>query len=125
MMLDNFFRINLPYGLEKIEENRWIVFNRNYAPIGWNSDRTADSIYSSKYQQELPIRTEYAGLDEELLLKIAHHPNNGIKRNDQGQIFMVFMYNDSGNAVSDCYNDKKLSDYFEKIKLLGSLKVLY
>lgn len=57
-MLDNFFRINLPHGLKRQDRNKWIVFNREYAPLGWNSKANSKSIYDPKYSQDLPIITE-------------------------------------------------------------------
>jgi hypothetical protein len=35
-MLTDFFRINLPYGMQKNEKGEWMFFNREYVPLGWN-----------------------------------------------------------------------------------------
>lgn len=35
-MLADFFRINMPYGMKQNKEGKWIIFNREYMPLGWN-----------------------------------------------------------------------------------------
>jgi hypothetical protein len=37
MPLTDFFRINLPYGLKRNDNDEWFCFNREYVPLGWNS----------------------------------------------------------------------------------------
>jgi hypothetical protein len=38
MALTDFFRINLPYGIQKNDVGEWSAFNREYKPLGWNTD---------------------------------------------------------------------------------------
>lgn len=35
-MLNDFFRINLPYGIAQNNKGEWMAFNREYRPIGFN-----------------------------------------------------------------------------------------
>lgn len=37
-MLENFFRINLPYGMIRNDKNEWMCFNREYMPLGYVSN---------------------------------------------------------------------------------------
>lgn len=33
MALDDFFRINMPYGMQRNGDGEWFVFNREYKPF--------------------------------------------------------------------------------------------
>lgn len=120
MSLDNFFRINLPYGLRRVTKNRWIVFNREYQPLGWNSKSQGVSIYAPDSHDDLPISTAYEGLTEELLLRISWNDIDGVQRDKDGKIDAVFLYNDRSNPNID---PNRWPEYFEKIKLLANLDV--
>ena len=38
-MINDFLRINLPYGIKKNENNEWAAFNREYLPLDFNDIR--------------------------------------------------------------------------------------
>ncbi len=114
-MLGDFFRINLPYGLKRIDTGAWYAFNREYMPLGFNNQD-----YKSTFQTlDLPIYTHYKRLTETLLKSIAWNDSDGIRRDQEGAINMVFLYNDSNNPTSQ---PKYWNDYFDKLKILSSLK---
>ena len=113
MALTDFFRINLPYGITKNKNGEWAAFNREYVSLGFNDDHL-------KHLENYPIFTKYKGITEKKLLKIAHHEDDGIQRDDSGNIIKVFLYNDGSNPMND---SKSWDTYFEKIKLLSSFKV--
>ena len=73
----DFFRMNLPYGLIRNSNNEWMLFNRDYMPIGYvdYSKRESMSAGNPGYQ-ELPIYTKYKGLTEKLLKQLAHRPDS-------------------------------------------------
>jgi hypothetical protein len=121
MSLDNFFRINLPYGLRRVSKNKWVAFNREYLPLGWNTgSKKRDSIFDPKYYEDIPIHTAYEGLTEKLLLAVTWDDKDGVQRDDNGQINSVFFYNDRSNPAN---NPQMWPEYFEKIKLLANLTV--
>lgn len=117
-MLDNFFRINMPYGLKKNSDNTWLVFNREYMPLGWNAISHKKSIHQDMPYSDLPIYTMYESLDE-YKLKLISHDEGSIVVGDDGKINLVFLYNDRTNPTN---NSKYWETYFEKIKLLGDIK---
>lgn len=120
MELLNFFRINFPYGIKKNSDNTWFIFNREYLPIGWNSNKNAESIYSiTKPYQNYPIHTKYKGLtDDEILKNIKN--KELIKLNNNGEISTVFFYNDSSNPT----NIKgDWSSYFDIIKFFAKYEL--
>ncbi len=115
-MLGDFFRINLPYGMRKNENDEWSFFNREYVPLGWNSTSRE---FGKEPFSELPIHTKYSKLTEATLLKVAWS-EDGIRRNENGKINMIWFYNDETNPM----NDSSFWDqYFERIKLLSKCKV--
>ena len=119
-MLGDFFRINMPYGICRNENNEWYAFNREYVPIGFNN-----TDYATKFRKmDLPIYTAYKGLTEKKLLEIAWHPTNGVKRDENNQIFQVMLYNDGLNPMNQGGKDVPLlwENYFKKLKLLSKLK---
>lgn len=118
MALTDFFRINMPYGINRNSNGEWFAFNREYVPIGWNSTANQKSIFLDNVYGELPIYTKYKGLTELKLTKLAGDEGS-VKVDDQGKINRVYFYTDRTNPT----NNKKYWDaYFEKIKILSALQ---
>jgi len=119
MALTNFFRINLPYGIAKNERGEWIAFNREYMPLGFND------IESKKHEtsyNDFPVYTEYKGLTEKFLIEVAHS-QEAIRRNENGKITKVFLYDDDSNPTNERTGSKELWDnYFERLKKLSKLQ---
>jgi len=114
MALGDFFRINLPYGMEKNDKNEWFVFNREYKPLGFN---TSEKVELEAY----PVFVKYQALTEDKLQKLAcsKKGEEAIRRNEKGEIQMIWFYSEKTNPQS---NSKCWNDYFERIKVLSSLK---
>ncbi len=114
MALNNFFKINFPYGIMKNVEGEWTAFNREYKPLGENdSHKTAkkeDFIYSN-----------YGKITDNFLMKLADDPNS-IEMNSKNEIIKVFLYNDSNNP-SNFDKPSLWEDYLKKVKLLASKKI--
>ena len=124
MALNNFFRINLPYGIAKNESGDWMAFNREYMPLGYNDYDFQEGTPGQHYLDK-PIYTKYKGLTEKLLMKLAHgvSEGNGIKRDENNNITKVFLYNDATNPTRGKANDTELWDrYFERLKILSKLE---
>lgn len=96
-MLDNFFKINFPYGMEKIN-GEWNCFNREYQTIG----------YSRPYPK----------LTEKRILLIAQQ----IHRNNEGEITKFWLYGDDCNP-SNSGSKIDWKNYCEKIRVLASLRL--
>lgn len=112
MALGDFFRINMPYGMKKNDQNEWFAFNREYKPIGFN---TNEYIYEEKY----PVYTKYKGLTEAKILQLSWSKKEGITRDENGEIYMFWLYSDQTNPKDD---PKYWDEYFNKIKILSKLK---
>lgn len=122
-MLTNFFRINLPYGIAKNENDEWMAFNREYMPLGFNNLDFKEHVGSS--YMDKPIYTKFNGLTDVFLTEIAFHPEKGIIRDEKGKIKTIFLYNDGSNPTNQ--NNKKEEEiawdsYLKKLKKLSKLK---
>lgn len=125
-MLENFFRINLPYGMIRNDKNEWMCFNREYMPLGY-VDTDFKKSMSGMYPNytDLPIYAAYMGLTEFILIRLADRSPDSIRRDLDGKICQVFFYDDGTNPTNA--KDKKHSNflyetYFEKLKVLSELK---
>lgn len=113
MALNNFFKINFPYGIMKNVYGQWAAFNREYKPLGHN-----DALI------DIPevdfIFTDYGKLSDEFLMSLADGPDS-IKMDKDNNIVKVFFYNDSNNPSN--FKETDFWDkYFEKMKFLGLKK---
>lgn len=94
----------------------WTFFNREYLPLGWNSNPYGiEDNFKTGAISQLPIHTKYTGLANSKLSKLAHS-EDGIRRNEFGDIVKIFFYNDGTNPQS---SPKYWDDYFERIKSLS------
>jgi hypothetical protein len=119
MALTDFFNINLPYGLRRNSKNQWIAFNREYLPLSWsNDDDVTQTVGHNDVYPDMPLYTGYPKLSEALLKKIAWG-EEGIRRDDKGKIYMVFLYCD---GINPKFSSKHWKIYFDKIKMLCDLR---
>jgi hypothetical protein len=116
--MTDFFRINLPYGMRKVED-KWYFFNREYMPIGWNSKKINTEFNNDIPFENLPIHTKYKGMTDEKLLSI-FNDKDLISFNKDGTISMCFLYKDRTNPLG---NSIYWEDYFNKIKELSKFLV--
>ncbi len=118
-MLNNFFRINLPYGIAKNEDGSWMAFNREYMPLGYN-DYDYKLNPGTSYM-ELPIYTHYKKMTDKFLIGLADSENS-IELNEEKEIVRVFLYHDGTNPTNfDTPTNWK--NYFDKLKRLARLSV--
>jgi hypothetical protein len=120
-MLNDFFRINLPYGIAKNKDKQWIAFNREYLPLGFNNQSLKGNPENSYLT--LPVYTKYKNITEKMLLEIAEDESK-IERNEKNEIVKIFLYNDKTNPVNHTRDKKELWEkYFNKLKRLSKLSI--
>lgn len=120
-MLNNFFRINLPYGIAKNEAGEWMAFNREYRPIGFNENSKKGDPGTS--YMDLDVYTFFGVISEKVLLSLADS-ETAIVRNSKSEIIKVFFYDDKTNPVNQSTSKPQLWEaYFLKLKTLSKLKV--
>lgn len=120
-MLDHFFTINLPYGLRKNDKGEWMVFNREYMPLGFYENPAG---FDHLRDTDLPVYSAYKGLSEKLLLEIGGG-EDGVNRDENGDIWRVWLYNDRTNPTAAYPREQKAlySEYFKKLERLARLRV--
>lgn len=122
-MLDNFFRINMPYGLERNDNGEWTAFNREYVPLGFNDHCEKNKYVGNNPEIQLPIYTRYKNITEDILVKIAETDNSSIVRNNKGEIVKIWLYNDKTNPTNYQKDNEEIwKKYFDKIKTLSRIK---
>jgi len=113
-MID-FFRIYLPYGLDRNDEGDWAVFNRDYAPLGQDRFQTlAPKLDYKKYDK----------LNEKLMLKLASEGGE-VRRDADGRVNRVYLYSDKTNPREIKVNKELWEIYQSKLMLLCGLNLLY
>ena len=120
-MLNNFFRINLPYGLAKNEQGEWVAFNREYMPLGYNNTQ-----FKSKPIEnygDFPIYTRFKGLTDSFISKLVEDEKGGIQKDENGNIVKFFLYDDGTNPTNSSDSNKQnWSRYFDRLKCLAKLE---
>lgn len=111
MALTDFLRINLPYGIELDESGKWFAFNREYKPLGWNTNSFI------KYEN-YPIATKFSRMTENFLVKLGQ--GDELKRDESGKIFRVMLYNDATNPRNGKSHWNK---YSKKLELLSKIEI--
>ena len=106
MPLKNFSQIVLPYCLEEVAENQWVVTNREYKPCGF---KVRDHV---KYEQ-FPIVHRFKGLTDKRIDEIACHRDI-----DPSGLRIFWLYIDS------CPPDKSQRDFEAYTKRLAKLMTL-
>ncbi len=112
MAFNNFFKINLPYGIKRNENGHWAAFNREYRPLGEND--------FMKYVPESAfIYTNYGELSDKFLRDLADDPTS-IQMDKNNAIVRVFFYDDATNPGNHLNAESKLWDnYFKKLRKLA------
>ena len=117
MATNNFFEINMPYGIVKNKKGEWYAFNRLYSPIGWNKSNTGQHYTSDDSYSDIPIRTMYDNATETILKQLI----DGISAeqyDSNGQINKIYLYDDGTNPTS---HPEYWNTYLEKLKILSTL----
>ncbi len=114
MGLNNFFKINLPYGIRRNEHGQWAAFNREYRPLGDNNP--FECLTESDF-----IYTDYGRLPDRFLMGLADGPSS-VEMDENNVIIKVFFYNDTTNP-SNHPEKGYWEKYFEKVRKLSTKKV--
>ena len=105
MSLGDFRAIYLPYCIEQNIDGTWVVLNRQYKPVGFN---TNDYI---RYE-EFPVFVRLRGLGPATLKRISY----------DGQVkgSCVYLYNDGTNLLN---GPNEMKAYLKRIEILAKLSV--
>ncbi|MCX6232143.1 MAG: hypothetical protein NTZ33_11430 [Bacteroidetes bacterium] len=118
-MLNNYFNINLPYGISRNDKGKWMSFNRAYLPVGFNSNDL--NLSPGENYLKDAVYTKYVGLTEEALKELACN-EFAIQRDNSGLIVEILFYEGDPNLMSQIDRAEFFNKYFEKINKLSKLK---
>lgn len=104
-VLTDFRAIYLPYCIQKQKDGSWVILNRRYKPVGFN---TSDYIEYEKY----PVSANIENISQAILRKLSY----------TGEISgdTVYLYND-GCVPTD--NKKDMVSYLKKLEILAKLTI--
>jgi len=112
-MLDNFFKVNMPYGMMRNADGAWFTFNREYMPLGWNK---ADQ----KSRESAPVvYVKYPGLTDQRILSIVPDLKY-VQRDPTGQIERFYLYT---NSVFPFRSEDNWNTYMKALQRLADYKV--
>ena len=110
MALTDFFRINCPYGIEKVGMG-WRVFNREYLPLG-TYKKPIPYINYPEYFDEYYV--QYCRLTDNDILKIFGKDSHA-QYGSQGQLTKIWFYS---SRINPQRYPEFAASYFKKLQLL-------
>ena len=105
MSFDNVIAVYMPYCLQRQEDERYAILNREYKPLGFI---TKDWIKYDDY----PVCARIKGIGPAMARKLSY---KGSEDTD-----CIYLYNDGCNP---CYGPEEMEAYLEKLSLLGKLRI--
>lgn len=103
MAIENVRAVYFPYCIDKQDDDSWVLLNRNYKPVGFN---TGDFI---KYE-EYPVSMKLKGLGPGTLKKLSYK--------QEGTGDRIFLYDDGCVPTSSA---QAMSSYLKKLEILLKL----
>ena len=111
--MTDFFRINLPYGMQRNDKGEWCFFNREYTYLGSKERVTIE--------EDSPFYCHYEGITDKLLEDLAAD-SSSITRNEKNEIVRVWFYGDATNQKKEKLDAELWDMYQGKLKILCNLK---
>jgi hypothetical protein len=99
----DFRAVYFPYCIEKQSDDSWVVLNRQYKPVGFN---TSEFI---KYE-EYPVSAKLSGISPGVMKKLSYSGSAEGGR--------VYLYNDECNPVN---SKQDMDAYLKKLVILAKL----
>lgn len=99
----DFRAVYFPYCIEKQSDGTWVVLNRQYKPVGFNTD---DYIQYKDY----PVSAKLRGIGPEFCKKLSYTGDNNGDR--------IYLYNDGCNPIN---SKADMAAYLKKLEILAKL----
>ena len=105
MPLYDFRSVHLPYCLKKQADGRYVVLNREYKPIGFQTREWVD-------YEKYPIAVKFKRFTAKTAARLSWEGCSDLQT--------IFLYNDSGVPTRSA---KNMQDYLERIEVLARLRL--
>lgn len=120
MLLDNFFYLQMPYGMLRNADGTWYVVNREHMPLGWNNTDLKENFHFTEAYRNLPIHTRYTLTDAQIVKILAGAGN--IQYDDNGNIKRFYFYHSESNPTSGHWKTyAKIMERMASIQSVGLL----
>lgn len=116
MAINDFMTLNLPYGMRRIEGNKWVVFNREYKPLGNNYNCGLTLEEYKTLPNDTAFINEYPDLTDKLILSDIALRDDSLVFDDEGKIYQFFLH----KGVT---NTSEWNEYSKRLANLIKVKV--
>jgi len=103
--MNDFRAIIMPYCLKRMEDGSYIVLNRHYKPVGFN---TREHL---KYE-DYPACHKIRGINKKTAASLSHNNNNDTS--------IIYLYDDGSVPTRNAENMRK---YLDKLGTLAKYKI--
>lgn len=104
MAIKNVRAVYFPYCIQKEDDDTWVLLNRNYKPVGFNTDEFID-------YGDYPVSMKLKGIGSATLKKLSYKNEEPTDR--------VYLYNDGCVPTS---STQAMASYLKKLEILLKLK---
>lgn len=105
-MLNYDFRcVHLPYCIQKLPNGAYVVLNRGYKPIGFNTDHYLD-------YEAYPIGVKFKRLTAKTITKLSHNGSTDAEN--------IYLYDDGCIPTK---STQHMKEYLDRLQILAKLKL--
>ena len=101
----DFRAVYFPYCIEKLPDDSWVVLNRRYKPVGFN---TSDFISYEQY----PVSAKLKGIGPAVAKKLSYSNETSGDR--------IYLYND---GCVPTHSKANMDSYLKKLEILAKLSL--
>ena len=105
MSLNDFRSVFMPFCIQKQNDGRYVVLNREYNPVGFFTQEFVN-------YEEHPVSVRFKGIDPSIAAKISW---DGSENTDN-----MFLYNDGGIPTE---SEANMKTYLAKLQILAGLRI--
>ena len=97
--------IHLPYCIQRLEDGRYVVLNRNYKPVGFTTSEHLN-------YEDFPVAVKFKGLTAKTAAKLSYKGSE--------ELDCIYLYNDGTVPTASAAN---MTAYLNRLGLLAKLKI--
>lgn len=118
-MLSDFFRLNLPYGMQRdANSHKWVAFNREYKPLGATGEEEPPE------NNGLRAYRLYPALTDSFIMELTGYDINMVERDQKGNICKFRLYDDRTNPMNRKEHENSFwNTYWGKLQKLSQLSI--
>ncbi|MFH2138785.1 MAG: hypothetical protein ABII88_09770 [Candidatus Omnitrophota bacterium] len=103
--MNDFKSVALPYCLKKLDDGTYVILNRKYKPVGFNTSNQLD-------YKDYPICHKIKGIKQKTAMTLSFNHDDNVDS--------IYLYSDSCIPTSSA---KNMNKYLEKLRILSKYKI--